>query len=212
MNEVLNAKLIATATVFGSAAIACTVVPFMLVLISGIIKAKRPGSTGASYISIAGFAFVVHIISCYFFMGTIYVLDVVNKMHEEHYYTQKVFGIFWKRGKSDVLQAAGGGTTPESEGAYTVLHTIQVMSEMLFAMMPIIVLISSMTYGVALSSKDTYKQDNITILVYSLVSGVIGSTVYTAWAYIASLALFIPEGDLFTFITEFWKDAFNVED
>jgi hypothetical protein len=210
MNEVVSAKLITTATVFGSAAIACAVLPFMLVLISGIIKANQPGSTGNSYISILGLAFIAHIISCYFFMGTIYVLDVVNRLHEENYYTQKVFGLFWTSGKSAVLQAAGGGETIENAGAYTVLHTIQIMSEILFAIMPIIVLISSFAYGAGLANKDTYRQDNLTVLVYAAISGVIGSTVYTAWAYIASLALFIPEGDLFTLITDFWKESFSV--
>jgi hypothetical protein len=210
MNEVVSAKLITTATVFGSAAVACTVIPFMLVLISGIVKANQPGSTGASYVNIAGFAFIVHIISCYFFMGTIYVLDIVNRMHEQNYYTEKVFGLFWTSGKSAVLTAAGGGETIENAGAYTVLNAIQTMSEMLFAIMPIIVLISSMAYGVALANKDTYRQDNLTVLVYAAISCVIGSTVYTAWAYIASLALFIPEGNLFTLITDFWKESFQV--
>jgi hypothetical protein len=182
----------------------------MICLIYGMSKANNGGTSGANYISVALGAFFVHIVACMSFMIIIYMLNFTNST-DHTYFSGKVFEVFWAHGSENVLSTAGTSQSTESMGAYTVLYTVQTVLTFLYAILPIIVLMSCMAYGVNLANKDTYRQDKVTVIAYSGMSAIIGMTVYTAWAKIASAALFIPSGgDLFSLISDFWQEILGV--
>ena len=72
-----STQVIATAFTFGLSALAFAYFPFIFALTNGIIKANSGHNAhSSSIISVFVFAFVIHFLSCIFFMMGIKLFDV----------------------------------------------------------------------------------------------------------------------------------------
>lgn len=197
--------LISTATVFGACALAFAMLPFGVVMIRGLMKAKDNTTSGFSILNVVLLAFVVHFVFCMLFITVIKILDVTN-LNEANFYSQKIFKIFWANSRGAVLALVGGGATNDALGAYSTLLMVQTVGRIVFYNMPFLVLIVGFGYGAMQAVKDNYKQDYLTVLSFSVISFICVSIIYIVWAYIASEALFIPDKkNLFDIISQYWQ-------
>lgn len=210
MSDIAGAKLITAAYLFGLAGIGFCLLPFLGVVIKGIIKGNSGSHNsrkGGDIISVVGWAFIIHTIAAMLFMGLILLLDEVN-IDTPNYYTTKVFPIFWADTQADVFSLAGVTTSDtESEIAYSTLHLIQTGVRLFLTFLPFIVGFLGAVYGFLLSSKDTYNSNYLSMFTYTVISFVSVILLYLFWAKISSFALFIPGGsDLVTMIADIWKN------
>jgi hypothetical protein len=208
MESLSGVKLLSSAMVFGAAAVIFTTLPFLLVIMRGIVRSRDRSTGGGNFLGVVLLAMVVHVMSTIAYMGTILILDVFGKMNEERFFSETVLGIFWAQDKASAFAAAGiSENSNEALGAWTTLFTVKTVVDILFICIPIIVVIGGIAYGISLSTKDTYRQDYITVMVYSGLSMVSAMVLYTAWALIASQGLFLPyEYDgLLGYISETWR-------
>lgn len=210
MSDIAGAKLITAAYLFGLAGIGFCLLPFLGVVIKGIIKGNSGSHNsrkGGDIISVVGWAFIIHTIAAMLFMGLILLLDEVN-IDTPNYYTTKVFPIFWADTQADVFSLAGVTTSDtESEIAYSTLHLIQTGVRLFLTFLPFIVGFLGAVYGFLLSSKDTYNSNYLSMFTYTVISFISVILLYLFWAKISSFALFIPGGsDLVTMIADIWKN------
>ncbi|MBR8466511.1 hypothetical protein KDE13_09210, partial [Campylobacter sp. faydin G-140] len=168
-------------------------------------RAKDNTTSGFNIVSVIMTAFFAHAFFCIFFIAVIQILDITY-IEEANFFSGKIFKIFWADGEAQVFALAGASKTMDALGAYASLHLAQTVTKLLLVCIPILVLVGSMAYGVYQGTKDTYKQDYLGVITFMIVSIIISSIIYIAWAYIASEALFLPDGkNLFNMISEFWQ-------
>ncbi|OCR87755.1 hypothetical protein CFT12S00416_07985 [Campylobacter fetus subsp. testudinum] len=209
MNEVsAGTSLISVATVFGAAALAFVIFPFASMVLKSIFSAKENTSSGFNVLGAVLLAFGVHIIFCLFFMTLVHLLDITY-IGESNYYTEKIFGIFWAENKAQVFALSGATETADALGAYATLLMVQTVGKMFLTLLPLLVIIFASAYGIYQGNKDQYKQDFMTVIVFTAISFVSCEIIYVAWAYIANEALFLPNQNLFEFISKFWEQQLN---
>lgn len=199
-----GAHLITTATVFGASALAFAIFPFGAVVLKGIIRAKENTTSGMSILGVVLTAFGVHIIFCLFFMTAIKILDITY-LEESNFFSKKIFGIFWATGRSEVFNLAGGDGSVDTLGAYSTLFLVQTIGKLIIMNIPFLVIVLGFGYGAYQANKDNYRQDWLSVLVFSFISFISVFTIYIAWAYIASFALFLPSGNLVDMISKIWQ-------
>lgn len=206
MNEFsAGTHLITTATTFGAGALAFAIMPFLIVILKGIFRAKDNTASGFNILGVILSAFAVHAFFCLMFISVIKVLDITY-LDEANYFSNKIYSIFWAGTESEVFSLVGGGKTADALGAYATLKLVQTLGKLILVNIPIVVFILGLFYGAYQGTKDTYKQDYLSIFVFTAVSAICASLIYIAWAYIASQALFLPNSkDLFDMVAEFWK-------
>lgn len=191
-----STQLISTAFVFGLAALAFAYLPFIFTLVNGILKANSGHHAhSSSILSIFAVSFIVHFVSCVFFMLGVKLLDTLSAMYQNNYLQDKIFPIFWARGKSAVFSLAQSNGGLEDEGAYLQLYIVQTTADWLMIFGIIIVFLTSCIYAMVETKKDAMQFNYVSFFVWLLIANIVGFIVYSTWAHIASLALFIPNGD-----------------
>lgn len=188
-------QLIVTAFTFGSCALAFATLPFLFVLVNGLLKANSGNSQSSSIINVFVIAFVVHFISCVFFMLGIKLLDILNAIYQSNYLQEKIFPIFWARGESVVMNLAGASGSVEDKGAFLQLALVQEVVDWFILLMFWVVFFTATAYGTIQARKDVMQFNVMSMLVWISVSNVVGFFVFILWAKIASLAMFIPNGE-----------------
>lgn len=207
MTDVTGAKLITQASVFGGAAVVFSIVPFAFVIVTGIMKSEQHTSGGSTILGVIIKALVVHIVSCVAFIASVYALDQLNP-NQSGYFSQKVFQVFWNGGNQGaVMGLVGGGNSSEAMGSYVILHLVYVVTEFAHALSPLITFILAIAYGVMLAKKDSYKESYAELASWCIISTICCAVLYIAWAHIASPALFLPEGNLFDRIANFYREV-----
>jgi hypothetical protein len=219
MGAISGVKLLSAAMVFGLAAVIFTAVPFLLVIIRGIAHSRNNSTGGGNFLSVVIFGFIIHAMSTIFFMLTILILDIFSRVREANFFSTKVIPIFWAKTKNDAFALAGiSPSSPPTEalGAWTMLLTVKTVVEHIYLALPLVVMAVGIAYGVSLSTKDTYRQDYLTVLIYSGVSMTFAMLLYTAWALIATQGLFLPAGTdgyengLLGHIAQSWGEILSV--
>jgi len=222
MESISGIKLLSAAMVFGLAAVIFTSVPFLLVIIRGIAHSRNNSTGGGNFLGVVLLSFAVHAISTISFMTTILILDIFSRSSDSHFFSRKVIGIFWAKTQSEAFTLAGigassgaSGTSAEALGAWTALLTVKTITDHIYLCLPIVVILGAMAYGVNLSTKDTYRQDYLTVIIYSGISMTCAMLLYIAWAMIATQGLFLPSGEygngLLGYIEQSWRRILNVE-
>ena len=207
MTTAAGAKIITTAALFGAAAAVFTIVPFAFIIVRGILISRQDSTGGGMVVTYAILAFVTHLISSLAFIATVKILDALNTS-DNTYLQNKVFPIFWNGdNKTKVISLAGGGSSIQTDAAYSTLHGIYVIVKDVYFMLPILVLSFAMAYGLYLANKNVYRQDRTTVMLYTIGSAMVAFTLYVGWAGIATPALFMPSGDLLHFIYQLWQQA-----
>lgn len=207
MNESLGnqaTQLIVTAFTFGISSLAFATLPFLFVLVNGLLKANSGNSQSSSIINVFVIAFGVHFLSCVFFMLGIKMLDILNALYQSNYLQGKIFPIFWARGESAVMNLAGAsGNSIEDKGAYLQLALVQEVVDWFILLMFWVVFFTATAYGTIQARKDVTHFNYVSMFVWITLSNVVGFFVFILWAKLASLAMFIPNGeDLITKIYE----------
>lgn len=127
-----STQLIATAFTFGLSALAFAYLPFIFVLVNGLVRANGGHNAhSSSILSIFIFAFAVHFLSCIFFMMGIKMLDILGALYQNNYLQDKIFPIFWARGEANVFSLANASGSIEDKGAYLQLYIVQTISDWL---------------------------------------------------------------------------------
>ncbi|TNB59008.1 hypothetical protein FDR72_08995 [Campylobacter helveticus] len=189
-------QTIVTAFTFGTCALAFATLPFLFVLVNGLLKANSGNTQSSSIINVFVIAFGVHFISCIFFMLGIKLLDILNAIYEANYLQEKIFPIFWARGESAVMNLAGAsGNSVEDKGAYLQLALVQEVTDWFILLMFWVVFFTATAYGSIQAKKDVMHFNYISMLVWVGIANVVGFFVFILWAKIASLAMFIPNGE-----------------
>lgn len=206
MVDITGAKLITQASVFGGAAVIFTLIPFLFVIINGVIKSNNQVTGGQTIISIVIRALIIHLISCVVFISTIYALDRLDP-NGSQLFSKKIFEIFWNgNNKAIVFSLVGSSNSSEVMSAYVFLHLLSVIVQFAYALSPIAIFILAVVYGIGLAKKDIYKDSYAGVVCWSIISLICCSMLYIAWSYIATPALFLPNGSLFSKISEFYKE------
>lgn len=204
-------QLIASAYTFGSSALGFATLPFLFMILRGAFKANDHNTRTSSVLSVILFAFIVHTVSCISFMTSLYILDT-QALYGQHYFTQKVMGVFWEGGgKSAVLGATGAGDTPEASGAWVILDMVQRVRDLAILFLPLFTLALGGYYGFLQSKKDVYRNDHLYTIYWTAISGIGAMFLYYMWGKIASLALFIPDGnDVIYLAFEQWRTLLDI--
>lgn len=187
-------SIIATSYIFGASAIVFATMPFCFIIIKGILKSSN-NQHSASIMKSIGLAYMVHCISCIFFMIIVKSLDKLNKLYSQYGLEEKIFPIFWSRQKEEIFSMAGASGTPEDEGAYLTLYIIQVAFDFFILFVPIILIILACSYAILQAKKDSYKYNYIGIASWMGISIIFVILLFTIWAKIANIAMFIPAGE-----------------
>lgn len=204
-------QLIVTAFTFGTCALAFATLPFLFVLVNELLKANSGNSQSSSIINVFVIAFIVHFISCVFFMLGIKMLDILNALYQSNYLQEKIFPIFWARGESVVMNLAGASGSIEDKGAFLQLALVQEVTDWFILLMFWGVFFTACAYGTIQARKDVMHFNLIGMLVWIGISNVVGFFVFILWAKIASLAMFIPNGeDILTKIYEAYRKILNL--
>ena len=208
MNSLANSatQLIATAFTFGAGAFAFATLPFIFVLINGLLKTNNPNTPNTSLLSTFFLAFSVHFLACVFFMLGIKLLDILSAIYETNYLQSKIFGIFWTRGEDAVLSLTGASGSVEDKGAYLQLRLVQGIVDWIFLLMCPLVVITATSYGLIQSRKDAMQVNVMDMFIWIIISNFVGFFVFVLWAKIASLAMFIPNGDIISKIIQMYKE------
>ena len=199
-------QLIASAFIFGTASLVFATMPFLFVLLRGIFKANSGHNAhSSSILSVFAMAFSVHFVSCIGFMMLIKILDALNAVYKSNYLQNKIFGIFWARGEDAVFSLSGAEGGFEDKGLYLQLHLVQSVCDWMFLLMYWVVFIVACAYGLRESKKDVMHSNVMQMFVWLLIANVVGAFIFYLWAKIASLAMFIPDGDIVSKIIEGYK-------
>ena len=75
------------------------------------------------------------------------------------------------------------------------LYIVQTTADWLMIFGIIIVFLTSCIYAMVETKKDAMQFNYVSFFVWLLIANIVGFIVYSTWAHIASLALFIPNGD-----------------
>lgn len=205
MIEISGSKLITQATVFGTLAVLFVTVPFLYVMIAGIVKINQNTST-ETIVSVIIKSLGTHFIACVVIIGLILSLDILNPS-ETNYFSKKIFEIFWSgNDKSAVFGLVGGGSSNELKGAYAILHLVITIVDFMFALAPIFVFVFAISYGLKVAKKDTYKDSYVGMATWSVISIICCSFLYLIWSKIATLALFLPNQTLYERILNFYTE------
>lgn len=203
-------QTLASAYVFGSAGLVFALLPFLFMVLRGIMKANDHNTRHTSIFGVFAFAFVVHIVSCIFFMTSMKILNLTAPMKEKDYFTGKVFGVFWAKDKDSAFSLAGASSGAEADGAYAILYSVQLVRDFSFIVLPIFCVFLGFAYGFLQSKKDVYKTDVIKSVVWSAVGACVAFILFMVWAKIANLTMFLPTGDIILFIREQWGEILKV--
>ena len=207
MDEISGTKLINSAMIFGATAVIFAVMPFLSTVIMGIKKTTSNQSTSsANIVGYAILAYSVHVVSCISFMLTVLILDALN-FSDSNYLRGKVFPIFWSGSSKSAVLSAVGDSGMEASAAATILVGVYKAVAGIFLLTPLLVMIFGVSYGIFQASKDTYRGDGLTTIVYSMASVVVAMGAYIAWAKIATFALFMS-GSLYEFNAAQWREIF----
>ena len=208
-----STQLISTAFVFGLSALAFAYLPFFFTLANGLVKANSGhNARSGSIMSVFSVAFIVHFLSCIFFMLGVKLLDVLGALYQNNYLQEKIFPIFWARGKNSVFSLAGSNGGVEDEGAFLQLYIVQTTADWLMLLGIIIVFLTACAYAVIETKKDSMQFNYVSFFVWLLIANVAGLIIYSVWANIASLAVFIPNGaSLFDKIVETYQNLLGAE-
>ncbi len=214
--DITGEKLITAAYLFGSAGVIFATLPFIGVIIAGIVKANQGGNHNKSIdiLTVVAWAFVVHAVSSFLYMGLILVLDYLH-LDTPNFYTTKVFPIFWAETQAQVYSLAGvsGGDGEDilSGVAYATLHLAQVVTINFFLIMPLAVFVLALFYGAVLSSRDSYDNNVMSFLAYSSIAFISVTLMYFFWAYIGSFAMFMPNGmDIIGLVNKIYSELLKV--
>lgn len=206
------ANKIATAFTTGTSAIGFATLPFIFVCLIGYFRAKSGhNAQSSSMIGTFGFAFFVHTISCIFFTLAIKMLDILGAISKESdYFSNKIFSIFWARSESAVYSLAGASGTMEDKGAYLQILVVQTAIDWAFIFLPIIAFVTGFAYAGHEFKENKVDFNLVSAFLWLVGAGVIGVLIYFAWAKIASIALFIPNGDdVISFTNNLYKEIFT---
>lgn len=199
MNNLLTANLLTTAFIFGAASFAFSFLPFLFVVINGIVKSSSNQHHSSGIINTFILSFMAHFLSCMGFVVLIKALDVFTRISNGADYIQtKIFPIFWARGKTNILSLANGtssGSITEIESAYMVLNIIQTIVDFVILIVPFVVFGCAISYGLVQSRKDMYNSNAVTSLVWVMISCIVSSFLFMLWIKITSIAMFIPNGN-----------------
>lgn len=214
MPDITGEKLITASYLFGTAGVIFATVPFLTVIVAGIVKGNGGGNHNKPFdiMTIVAWAFIVHFVSCFLFMGLILILDNAH-LDIQNYYTTKVFPIFWAKTQADVYSIAGvqAGNDILSGVAYATLHFAQKVVVNLFLLLPIFVFVIAMIFGIVLSNKDNYDKNVTSYFAYTSIAFVLVSTLYLLWGYIASYSVFLPNGQtIIDMVMELWQEILSV--
>lgn len=202
-----STQLIATAFTFGLSALAFAYLPFIFVLVNGLVRANGGHNAhSSSILSIFIFAFAVHFLSCIFFMMGIKMLDILGALYQNNYLQDKIFPIFWARGEANVFSLANASGSIEDKGAYLQLYIVQTISDWLELVGVWVVFFTACAYATIQTKKDVMRFNVVNFLVWLIIANIVGYFVYFLWAKIAILALFIPDSDLVKRIVESYKE------
>lgn len=89
------------------------------------------------------------------------------------------------------------------------MRLVQAVCDWIFLLIVWVVFIVACAYGLREAKKDTMQSNVMQIFVWLLVSNVIAAFIFYLWAKIASLAMFIPNGDIITQIIQSYKNLMN---
>lgn len=203
-----GANKIATAFTIGTSAIVFATLPFVFVCLAGYFRAKSGhNAQSSSMVSTFGFAFIVHTFSCVLFTLGIKCLDILGGIAKESdYFSNKIFSIFWARSQSTVYSLAGASGAMEDKGAYLELFVVQTAIDWVFIFLPLIAFITGFGYAMVELKQNRVEFNALNAISWSIGAGIIGSLIYFVWAKIASIALFIPNGED---VLEFTKKLFD---
>lgn len=203
-----SAQLIATAFTFGLASMAFAYLPFLFILVNGILKANSGHNAHSSSImNVFAVAFLVHLVSCILFMLGVKLLDILGALYEENYLQNKIFSIFWARGQSSVFSLSGAGSSIADEGIYLQLYVVQTINDWLMIGGIWAVIIAAFSYAMIQTKRDTMQFNYTSFAVWLILANIAGYFIYFLWAKIASLAMFIPNGeDLISKIYEIYAN------
>lgn len=208
----LGEQLITAAYVFGISALAFASLPFLFMILRALMKSSDSQASSMDIIGIFLFSFLVHFVSCLFFMTLVKMIDSVNSIYGVNYLQSKVFPLFWTEGKQAVISAAGAGNTHIAEGAYSILFMVQIIRYWTFLITPLIIFFLGFCYGVYQQKKDRFQQsgDYLSSMIWGIGSATIAAFLFVLWAKIASFALFIPDGaDIIDKIREAYSQILN---
>jgi len=123
-----SVQLMATAFTFGLSALAFSYLPFLFVLVNGLIKANGGHNAhSSSVISVFVISFVVHFVSCLGFMLGVKLLDLLSALYGNNYLQEKIFPIFWAKGQNAVYSLTKANGSTEEAGAYLQLFKFSVL-------------------------------------------------------------------------------------
>lgn len=206
-------QLITSAYVFGTSALAFASLPFLFMVLRALMKSGENQTSSTDILGVFALAFLVHFVSCIFFMMLIKLIDSQNSIYGANYLQDKVFPLFWTDGKDAVVSASGAGDNPIAQGAYAILFAVQLIRYWSFILMPVIVILLGASYGFFQQKKDTFKQsgDYASTIVWIIGSITIVAFLFILWAKIASFALFIPDGsDIIDKIREAYAEILKI--
>lgn len=207
MGGTSGTQLIATAFTFGAAALVFSTLPFLFVLLRGLYKVNSGSNQhSGSVISVFSIAFIVHFASCVCFMMGIKLLDVLNAIYSPNLLQDKVFEIFWTRGQSEVFSLAGVSGSVEDKGAYLQLNLLQVVSDWLFLGGYWAVFFCACGYALVQYKKDVQNGNVVQLFTWLIVANITGIFAFYLWSKIATLALFMPNGDVVSRIIELYTN------
>lgn len=191
MPSIGDSQDLATAFTFGLAALAFAFLPFLFVVVNGLIKANSGHNAhSSSILSVFTVAFIVHIISCIMFMVGVKLLDILATISKGNNYLQNtIFVKFW------TPITVSGGNSAILGGVQLQLYVVQSLTNALFIVTILAVFITAFVYATIQTKKDTMQFDYTSLAVWLIISVIVALFVYSLWAEIASLALFIPDGN-----------------
>lgn len=194
MGDASGANLIASAYVFGGASIIFASMPFIFTIIKGVINANR-NQHSASIFKTIGIAYFVHIFSCIFFMLMIKLLDKLNNLQASFTIEKDIFAIFWSRSKNEIFSLAKASGSVEDESAYLTLFSIQLGFDLAILIVPFLLIILAFSYALLQAKKDSYQYNYTGVLSWIIISVISVIFLYILWAKIASIAMFMQNGD-----------------
>ena len=193
-----------SAFTFGLASIAFAVFPFLLMMTRALITAKQ-NKHNFSLINSLGLAYLVHCVSCISFIVLVKMLDLLRTIYGGNYLQDKVFPLFWARGKDQIFGLSGASGSDEELASFTALYVVQTALDLAVIILPFICLVATISYSIIhLSSNNGYRSDSniMQTTIYIFTNVVAMSVLFIIWAKIASLALFMSNSDLLSQIQQ----------
>lgn len=210
--DVSAVNMMNSAFTFGLASVAFAILPFLFMITKTVITAKQ-NKHNFSLINSIGLAYLVHCISCISFITLVKMLDTLRTIYGGNYLQDKVFPLFWARGKNEIFALSGANGSNEELASFTALYVVQAALDLGIIILPFICLVATISYSIIhLSSNNGYQSDSniMQTIIYIFTNVVAMSVLFIIWAKVASLALFMPNGDLLNQIQQSIKDLSKI--